>query len=444
MYSGNAKSLILKCAAKIGDRVLLTCGSESYEGLLMPRIESGDTSCVVIKLDSGYNVGMDSKGADMKVVKKSAEKQKMPPQSGMIDGPLASHISLLSTGGTISSKIEYKTGAVSPALSASDLANANPRLVQAAPINVKSLMSIFSEDMMPSLWEKIAHGVADEFSDGSLGVVVAHGTDTMGYTAAALSYALQNLPGPVILTGSQRSSDRGSSDAGQNLLCSSFASRADFAHVALCMHEATSDTFNSLHIGTRVRKSHTSTRAAFKSVGISALARVNAESGQVQMLWKEYARRSSSKPKISAKFSSNVHLAWMYPGISPKTVEKWSEYDGVVIAGTGLGHISLSGGDANSPHSLLKPISELVGSGVVVAMAPQTMGGRVHLQTYSTGRLLANAGVIGHGADWLLETAFVKMCWALGQSKDAKKVAEIMMKPTAYDITERSEIGELD
>ncbi len=460
MYSGNAKELLEKAGAHQGDIVSVESGNGHFEGVLMPRIESGDTACLVLKLDSGYNIGIEGKNAKVRLVKKGEEKAKKPEVGGVIGGRLPSRISLLSTGGTISSKIEYKTGAVVSSLSARDLAAANPRLSQFAPIKVKSVFSMMSEDMQPSHWETLAKEVAAELSDGSQGVVITHGTDTMGYTAAALSYALSNLPGPVILTGSQRSSDRGSSDAPQNLLCSCAAARGDFAFVGVCMHEGTSDTYNAVHIGTRVRKSHTSTRAAFRSIGIKPVARINADTCQIEKIWETAPAKASAQNHSSArapnqsspaanlvvhaKFSDNVHLAWMYPGLTRKTVEKWSDYDGVVIAATGLGHVNVFFSDMESKYSVLKPIQELISSGVPVVFAPQALSGRLNLNVYAPQRMLAQVGVIGHGADWLPETAYVKLCWALGQAKDAKKVAEIMMKPTAYDITERSAIDELE
>ncbi len=444
MYSGHAKELLEKAGAHQGDIVSIDSGNGHFEGVLMPRIGSGDTSCLVVKLDSGYNIGLEGKNAKVRLVKKGEEKAKKPEVGGVIEGRLPTHISLLSTGGTISSKKKNKTRAGVSSLSARDLAQANPRLSQFAPIKVKSVFSIMSEDMQPSHWETLAKEVAAELSDGSQGVVITHGTDTMGYTAAALSYALSNLPGPVILTGSQRSSDRGSSDAPQNLLCSCAAARGDFALVGVCMHEGTSDTLNALHIGTRVRKSHTSTRAAFKSIGVKPAARINADTCQIEKLWEALPARESGKPSVHAKFSDNVHLAWMYPGLTRKTVEKWSDYDGVVIAATGLGHVNVFFSDMNSKYSVLKPLEELIASGVPVVFAPQALSGRLNLNVYAPQRMLSQIGVIGHGADWLPETAYVKLCWALGQAKDAKKVAEIMMKPTAFDITERSAIDELE
>lgn len=442
MYSKEASDAIIRAGAAVGDRISITSQSGKFEGLLMPRIEAGDPDCITIKLDSGYNIGVSCHGSQISLLSKAAQKEEKAgaARTSTLIGRHASHISLLSCGGTIASRVDYKTGAVSPSLGAQELAAAYPRLSAAAPISVRTIFSILSEDMRPSYWEALSEQVAAEFADGAAGVVIAHGTDTMGYSAAALSYALQNLPGPVVFTGSQRSSDRGSTDAAQNLYCSCMAARADFAAVAICMHETLSDTFNALHIGTRVRKAHTSSRSAFRSIGLKPMARIGAENGQFTSIWERLPKKGAEKISLRGKFSGNVHLAWSYPGINAKTVEKWADYDGVVIAGTGLGHVPLEGGDAFSKHSLLKPLEELITSGVPVAMAPQTLAGRVHLQVYSTGRHLARIGVIGHGADWLPETAYVKMCWALGQTKDAREVRKIMETPTSYDILPRSPI----
>lgn len=445
MYSKAVMAKLKGAGANVGDRISVGSDGKAHEGLLMPRIESGDADCIVLKLDSGYNIGIDCSDAEVALVEKSKPVKARAEGASRIDGALEGAISLLSTGGTIASKIDYKTGAVSPALSASGLVATCPRIRDFAPISVKPLMSVFSEDMNPALWADIAKAAESEFSDGASGVIIAHGTDTMGYTSAALSYALQNLPGPIILTGSQRSSDRGSSDAQQNLICSCIASRGEFAGVGICMHATSSDTENFLHIGTRARKNHSSARAAFKSIGVSPIAKINCESGRTEYLWKDFEKRGAKK-KISLKpdFSDNVHLAYVYPGLTPKTVEKWSGYDGVVLAGTGLGHAPLDFQRPNSPNSILGALEDLISSGIHIAMASQALWGRVHLQAYATGRMLGKIGVMGHGADWLPETAFVKMCWVLGQTKEKKKVSELMMKPVCHDITERSAIDETE
>lgn len=455
MYSPEVQKQLAAAHLSIGDRLRYGLGSKNAEGLLLPHTDLGDPTCLILKLDSGYNIGLKAEGAKLeKIGGKKGETHPQPaaktsPSSHAASFPSPlSHapiphrppLAILGTGGTIASKVDYATGAVHPTLSAQEMLDAYPRLASFGPLSAKSILNILSEDMRPEYWTQMAQGVSDAFSDGAQGVVITHGTDTLGYSSAALAFALDGLSGPVILTGAQRSPDRGSSDAAQNLVCSAAAARADFSGVAVCMHASSSDDFNLLHHGTRVRKSHTSGRWAFRSIGVPPIGKVMADSGQVVLQNPLLPKRASisKKPSVHPRFSDNVHLAWAYPGLTSKTVSGWSKFDGVVLAATGLGHLPIDSHNAHSKHSILPALRELISSDVLVALAPQTLAGRINLDIYSTGRLLQEAGVLGHGADWLAETAYVKMAWALGQQKDAKKAAELLMTPRAHDLTERS------
>ena len=444
MYDKATSSLLQKLGIKVGDHVRFKKeGSNPVEGMLLMRPESGDTGCLVIKLSTGYNIGINPHGGTLEKIKSgSFSREKTGGEEVKMSGTSKKGaLHLISTGGTISSRIDYQTGAVHPQMDAGGLVKLYPRLEKFEPIFVHSLFSVLSENMNPLHWEQMAQAIKEAFDDGARGVVLAHGTDTMGYSAAALSYALPGLGAPVILTGAQRSPDRASSDAAQNMFCSMAAAGANFSGVYLCMHASTSDDCNYVHFGTRVRKAHTSGRWAFKSIGTSPAAQVDAKSGELKFLSKIPAKNPTSKISLKNKFSQNVHLAWAYPGISPKTVSSWSEYDGVVVAGTGLGHLPADSRAKTSEKTVLSEIKSLVDSGIVVAMAPQALEGRVMLETYSSGRLLEDAGIIGNGADWLAETAYVKMCWAFGQHNNAKTVRELMMEPMHNDICEFSAIG---
>ncbi len=448
MYSNQIEPVLKSAGIKIGERLRYEREGWSIEGLLMPRPDVGDPDCIVLKLSSGYNIGLCMEGAKIEKIKGEAvsiagrggskESVSAPAQSS--PSPHRPHIFLLSTGGTITSKVDYVTGAVHPVMDAEQLLSTYPRLAPLGPFKSVSLMRILSEDMHPLRWTTLARGVADALRDGSEGIVITHGTDTMGYSAAALSFALQNLPVPVLLTGAQRSPDRGSSDAGDNLFCAAAAARANFAGVGLCMPTEPAGGRCNLHLGTRVRKCHTSARWAFRSIGAQPFGTVDMRTGDVRLEPNSpvAARDHSRSLHMSEKFSENVHLAWVYPGLTPKTVSSWADYDGVVLAATGLGNAPVSADEPNSPRSVLPAIRELVESGVIVAIAPQTLEGRINMDVYSAGRLLHEAGVIGQGADWLPETAYAKLCWALGQGHDAALVKKLMMTPIAGDITPRS------
>ncbi|VVB57711.1 Glutamyl-tRNA(Gln) amidotransferase subunit D [uncultured archaeon] len=449
MYSSSVEKLLKDAGVQIGDPLRVEREGQVFEGLLMPRPDIGDADCLVLKLKSGYNIGVEGKGVKIGKLSSSRDeflgslpregKAKKADEEGA--KPNNAPLMLISTGGTIASKVDYVTGAVYPQLGADELMASIPRLNRVGPLKTRTLLSILSEDMRPEHWTQIAKGVAEAFADGAPGVVLPHGTDTMGYTAAALSFALHDLPGPVVLTGSQRSPDRGSSDAPANLFASAAAARADWAGVAICMHADSSDGTNLLHWGTRVIKSHTSMRGAFRSIGLPPIGRVDCDTGHVEIADAEVPKRDSKRRlTLKDKFSSNVHFAWIYPGITPKTVEKWADYDGVLISGTGLGNAPVWASEPGNPHSILPALRQLHQSGVVVAMASQTVGGRVNMDVYAGGRLLRSAGVLGQRADWLAETAYVKLCWALGQEKDPKKAAGLLETPLCRDILPRSRV----
>ncbi len=462
MYSKSIEPLLKTAGIKVGDRLRYTRQDWSIEGLLMPRPDVGDPDCLVLKLSSGYNIGVTMDGASVEKIEGKAldfldmgsasaaaissamadvSKRSIAVSSTSPHGELKRPpIYLLSTGGTIASKVDYVTGAVHPRMSADEILTTYPRLRAHGPYHSISLMRILSEDMHPIHWTTMARGVADAFRAGAEGVVIAHGTDTMGYSAAALSFALQDLPGPVLLTGAQRSPDRGSSEAGDNLYCAAAGARADFAAVGVCMQADAAGGRCFLHWGTRVRKCHTSARWAFRSIDVPPFGEVDTRTGEVRRHDDPALphRDMGRKLKVFDKFSENVHLAWVYPGLSPKVVSSWADFDGVVLAATGLGNAPVASDDPKSPRSVLPAIRELIESGVIVVAAPQTLEGRVNLEVYSSGRLLREVGVIGHQADWLPETAYVKLAWALGQERDPKRVEKLLLTPIARDISPRS------
>lgn len=435
-YSGLSRDLLAKAGAQIGDQIRLDLkrgtSAESVEGLLMPRIQAErDDDYVVVKLKTGYNVGVRIDDTTKITVQgKGAQPhftRPPPPQRT----PGLPKVSIISTGGTIASKVDYRTGAVKPALDAEDLYSVVPELAELAEIDAKVLLSVFSENIGPQHWPQIAESVAEQIRHGADGVIIAHGTDTMGYTAAALSFALRDLPVPVVLVGSQRSSDRPSSDAATNLLAATaVAGRALFAEVVLAMHEWISDEKIAIHRGTRVRKCHTSRRDAFKSVnsepiGHYDVVRRTFELGEGHV----EPRRERESLKVQAQFDPNVALIKFTPGLSVGMID-WaiaSGYKGIVLEGSGLGHVG----------SMLYPALErAMNDGVVVAMASQCIWGRVHMNVYSTGRDLLRMGVIPLG-DMLAETALVKMMWAFGQEKKPAKVKETMTRNIANELSDR-------
>jgi glutamyl-tRNA(Gln) amidotransferase subunit D len=283
--------------------------------------------------------------------------------------------------------------------------------------------------MTPKHWSNIAKAIGEAFSRGVSGVIVAHGTDTMGYTAAALSFALQEIPTPVILVGSQRSSDRPSSDAALNLVGAvRAAAYAPFAEVGVAMHHWISDEAIAIHRGTKVRKCHTSRRDAFKTINAKPLAKIVGE--KIIMLTEDYRRRNPErKAKVKAEFEDKVALVKFYPGFNPETLEWYVDrgYRGIILEGTGLGHVS---------EECYPAVKKAVAAGVLVCMTSQCIWGRTRLRVYETGRELLSIGVLPLG-DMLPETALVKAMWVLAQTREIEKARELMLSNIAGEISER-------
>jgi len=443
MYNKKISKLLKDLSINIGDRIGFVLNNKTYQGILLPKSKSSLDSTLVIKLDSGYNIGVDINNiTKIYKISEGIKMQKDTDSNLLVDSDkkdFRDKIAILGCGGTIACQVDYISGAVHPQFSTNDLLEIFPQVKKFGNIKAKSVFNILSENMTPLHWQKIALEVYNAFKDGANSAVILHGTDTLGYSAAALTYALEGLQLPVILSGAQRSSDRPSSDAKQNFLCSVAAAASDIAGVYVCMHASTNDDFNYLHLGTRVRKAHTSKRAAFRSIGYPPIAKIYANDFKIEFNnLVQIPKRGENKINLKNKFSENVHLAWVYPGISKKEIKHWYDYDGIVLAGTGLGHFPTSSSDFDKTNELLAELKELIQSGVLVVMAPQAGEGRIVLTTYSTGRLLEEIGVIGNGCDWLLETAYVKLCWALGQTKNKNKVKELLLQPIANDITSYS------
>ncbi len=442
-YAKKIEELISSKGIEVGDEIeVIRKDGTKLRGILMPRIDLGDKEAIVIKLDNGYNVGVKlQEGDEVKLVSKG---KPIEFESMEIEGGISGEkpcVSILGCGGTIASRVEYKTGAVFPAFSPGDLLFSFPRLKEVAEIRGRKLFDLLSEDMTPQHWKIIAEEVVKEIEEGVDGVVLMHGTDTMHYTSAALSFMLQNLPVPVVLVGAQRSSDRGSSDNEMNLLSSVFfAANSEVAEVCVCMHASSSDDFCYVHQGTKVRKMHTSRRDAFRSINVLPYAKVWYLERKVEYLRKDFrVRDKGRKVKVDTELNPNVGIVYFHPGMKPEILERYAEvYDGIVIAATGLGHVATNPFEDKFAQSLLPTIKSIIASGVPVVLAPQTIYGRLNFNVYTTGRLLKEAGVIGHLCDWTPEVAMVKLMWVLGKTRDMKKIKELMETNVAGEISESS------
>lgn len=385
-----------------GDRVRVERAGVAYEGVLMP---SSTPAHLVVKLDGGYNVGLDRDDADVEVLESGvheidADEPTDERTAIDFDDDLPT-VALISTGGTIASTVDYRTGAVTARFTAEDVLRAVPDLAGRANYRGRVVANILSENMTPDVWSALARAVHEEIEAGADGVVVMHGTDTMQYSAAALSFML-DLPVPVVFTGSQRSADRPSSDNVMNAVCAVEAATADAAEVMVCMHASESDDVCALHRGTRVRKNHTSRRDAFETVGAEPLGTVDYATETVAFHG-EPRERGAVDLAIAPDLEPDVELVKFTPGMDPAFLEACEGKAGVVLEGTGLGHVHTD---------LIPQVEALVDGGTPVVMTSQCLWGRVCDRVYDTGRDLLDAGVI-EAEDTLPGTAKVKLMWAL-------------------------------
>lgn len=379
----------------------------------------------VVKLGSGYNIGIPP-GACTFVERPAPAPAKTPDVAQNRNLPT---LSIVSTGGTIASRIDYRTGSVTSQFNASDILVAIPELAEIANYRTIPLATILSENMTPAIWQQLARAVYEEIKGGAKGIIVTHGTDTMAYSAAALSFMIDTSV-PIIFVGSQRSADRPSSDNAMNAVCAAAAATSDLGEVAVVMHATTNDNTCAIHRGTRVRKMHTSRRDAFRSLGTDPIGSVEYPSRKVT-LSPDAIKRGAATLALRDQLDQHCALIQFFPGMSPDILKAYAGYHGLVIAGTGLGHTSTA---------LIPGLKRLVDDGTMVVMTSQCMHGRVCDRVYDTGRDLLAAGVI-EGGDMLPEVAMVKLMWVLGNEKDRKKATAMMQSDLKGECMRRSSHG---
>lgn len=416
--------------------VTLTFHTGAVRGLVMPRGESADRSRILLKLPSGYNVGFSLD----RIAHAQIHGQRVPePQSARAPRPAGAgkpKVLLLGTGGTIASRLDYRTGGVKPAFTPDELYSLVPELADLCDLHTETLFSIFSENMGPEQYVPLAQRVFEALQSGVDGVVIGHGTDTMTHTASILTFMVQNPPAPIVMVGSQRSADRPSSDAPLNLIhATRAAALGNVAEVTVCMFGPTSDEYGLLHRGTRVRKMHSGYRSTFRTIGDTPIAMVDRE--RITYLRDDYARRhdGATPPapgrelRLRCGFESRVALLYYYPNMQPDVIDALVErgYRGLLIAGTGLGHV-------NRP--LYPALARAVQSGLHVYMTVQTLWGYSQMYVYETGRDIMRLGVTPC-ENMLPETAYMKLCWALGQSDSREEVQRLMLTPVNHETTPR-------
>jgi len=428
-YKGRALDILKSFNMRVWSEAAMKTTRGDFQGVILPRSENDDDAHIVLKLATGYNIGiavdtiLDIKETNFKEINYKIPEREFPTS------PEKKSIKLLGTGGTIASRLDYRTGAVIPAFSPGELYGAVPELADICNLSTEKLFAVFSENMGPEQYKILATKIGEEIEKGTHGIIIGHGTDTMSHTAAALSFMVQNSPIPIVMVGSQRSSDRPSSDAALNLMhAAKTAADSDIAEVMVCMFGPTSDEYGLLHRGTRVRKMHSSYRSTFRTIGDIPLATVNRE--EIKPLRQDYNhRRNDRNAIITPVFEERVTILYYYPNMNGDIIDAMVDlgYKGIVIAGTGLGHIN------KAVYPAIKRAAE---KGVAIYMTVQTIWGYCHMFVYDTGRDLMSMGIIP-AENMLPEVAYIKLGWALGQTHDLEKVKEIMLTPMCGEITER-------
>ncbi len=429
-YRGLARNRLTEWGVRVWSDVHVKNSAGSvFEGVILPRSENFDDLHFVLKLRTGYNVGIHvDKVVSIKELGYKEAVYKIPEQEFPFTPNLPS-VTLLGTGGTIASRLDYRTGAVIPAFTPGELYGAVPELAEIANLKTKKIFGVFSENMGWEEYVTLANAIGEEIESGVDGIVIGHGTDTMGHTAAALSFMVQDSPIPIVLVGSQRSSDRPSSDAALNLIHAvKAAGQGPIAEVQICMFGPTSDQYGLLHRGTRCRKMHSSYRSTFRTIGDIPLCWISHDS--IRTLTDDFARRDSDRQvKIDAAYDDRVTILYYYPGMKPDLVDALVEkgYKGIVIAGTGLGHV-------NKP--LYPALKKAIEKGVHVVMTVQTLWGFAQMYVYDTGRDLLDIGVVPLD-NMLPETALMKLGWVLGHTDDHAQVLRMMRDTINNEITKR-------
>lgn len=419
-------------ALSLGERVELEDGTgHTWRGTVIPPHELSGDRILSLKLESGYNVGIRvTERASYRLLGRATAAVPPPARENPPPAIGSEVVELLTTGGTIASRIDYETGGVAPVSDEAEILSFYPDLRSSGEVRIVPVLDRLSENITPADWMLLAGKVVEAFGRGARGVVIAHGTDTLGYTAAALSFLLSGLPGPVVLVGAQRSPDRPSSDGPSNLSAAvAVARHAVVGEVVVVMHESESDGRFAIHRGTWVRKMHSSRRDAFRSRNGPVLGTV--VGGKVEV--RPGARTPAPGPaKVEGPIEERVGLLGFYPGLSAAKAEAFAaELRGVVLAGTGLGHVSVD---------QLDWIRRATARGVVVAMTTQCLEGTVDPFVYATGRELLRAGVV-YLDDLLPETAYAKMVWALGRAGSREEAVRLLRADRAGEFVERRRPG---
>ncbi len=413
-----------------GDKVFIESLKGNFEGVLMP---SNQEEIIILKLSSGYNISLLKKEIKKSKVLEKHKSSESKKVSEVKFSKEKKTISILHTGGTIASKVDYETGAVVVKFSSDEMINLFPELQGLVNIKSRFISQMSSDDMRFSHYNLIAKEIEKEIKEGVDGIILTQGTDTLHYTAAALSFILDGLSVPVIIVGSQRSSDRGSSDAAMNLVCAvEFIIQSNFSEVGVCMHKSTNDNICWILPGLKCRKMHSSRRDAFRPVNSLPYAEIDFKTKKINIIDNSFRKKEERDLKLC--LFKEVKVGWMRsrPQIYADELKIYSSYDGLLLEGTGLGHMPI--GSHKDNQEFFESLKKLARK-IPVIMSTQTIYGRVDMNVYSPGRTLMDIGILGNYSDMTPETAYIKLAWLL--SNYPKKVKEMFSENLRGELSSR-------
>lgn len=426
-YKEEGKKILEANKIEIWDIIHIKTSKTNYEGIVLPRSEYSAPNFINLKLENNYNIGINV--SDIQEIKKIGKREAVYkiPEKEFPHNENLPNVTLLGTGGTVASRLDYTTGAVIPSFTPGELFSSVPELAEICNLDCEMVFEILSENMKYEYWQKLAEKIEEAANSGVEGIMIGHGTDTMSFTSAALSFMLKDLSIPVVLVGSQRSSDRPSSDAALNLINAAVVAGSDIAEVVVSMLGSKSHDYGLIHRGTLVRKMHSSVRDTFRTIDNIPLGMVR--NRNIKMFTQDYRRRKKSKTVALTTFEKKVALIYSYPDIDNEVIDFYVDkgYKGIVFAGTGLGHL---------PTTLYDSIDRATQEGMTILMTTQTLHGFVGMNVYSTGRELQSFGVIP-GRNLLPEVGYVKLGWVLGQTSDPEEIKKLLLQNIAGEFIER-------
>ncbi|MED5487014.1 MAG: Glu-tRNA(Gln) amidotransferase subunit GatD [Candidatus Thermoplasmatota archaeon] len=421
----------------MGDRVRITAstpeGEVTHEGILLMASKSEH---VTIKLDNGYNVTFSNNNvSQLEIIEgksNSVEKKEtiLEEDSGL---PL---IWIIHTGGTIASKVDYTTGAVAASFEPKELLNAVPELAQHARIRTTKIGNMWSDDIRARHWNLMISATKDAFESGATGVVITHGTDTMHYSAAAAAYSWagsgQRPPGRIVFTGSQRSSDRGSTDGTENLIAAVYwaaygpevtGENGDAS--VIVMHAGSNDGVCSVIPGCNARKFHSSRRDTFQAINAQPMASIAVDRNGGCEILGDFQVPTREIGRLPCLFDENTKIMQLIAGphLFADQINLAQNFDAILFHGTGLGHLPIENSNGDSPENdeVKKAVSEYCKEGGIAVMATQCINGPVHMDVYSKGRIQQELGIIGNHSTTGPDSALVKLHFLLSNNIDVRQ-----------------------